>query len=52
VFYQRKHWDVRVNLNNITDQRLIDPIDVTFAGNDLVFVRQPISASLTFRLHY
>jgi outer membrane receptor protein involved in Fe transport len=52
VFYQRKHWDVRLNAKNLTDQRLLDPIDVTFAGNDLIFVRQPISLSLTFRLHY
>jgi iron complex outermembrane recepter protein len=52
VSYRRKHWDVRLNIKNITNQRLLDPVDVTFAGNDLVFVREPISASLTFRLHY
>jgi iron complex outermembrane receptor protein len=52
IFYQLKHWDVRLNIKNMTNQRLVDPVDVTFAGNDLVFVRQPISASLTFRLHY
>jgi outer membrane receptor protein involved in Fe transport len=50
--YRRKTWDVRVNVNNILDARLLDPIDVTFAGNDLVYVRQPITSSITFRLHF
>ena len=48
VFYNHKTWDVRVNIKNITDSRLIDPIDVSFAGNDTIFVRQPITASFTF----
>jgi outer membrane receptor for monomeric catechols len=52
LFYRQKHWDVRVNVNNILNARLLDPIDVSFAGNDLVYVRQPITASITFRLHY
>ena len=51
LFYQRKRWDVRVNIRNLANQRLVDTIDVSFAGNDTIFVRQPISASLTFRLH-
>jgi len=51
VFYHQKRWDVRINVNNMTNQRLLDTIDVSFAGNDQIFVRQPISASLTFRLH-
>ena len=51
IFYQRKRWDVRVNFRNLANQRLIDTIDVSFAGNDMIFVREPISASLTFRLH-
>ena len=46
-----KRWDVRVNLTNITSARVLDPIDVSFAGNDTIFVRKPISASITFRLH-
>ena len=46
-----KKWDVRVNLTNITSARVLDPIDVSFAGNDTIFVRKPISASITFRLH-
>jgi outer membrane receptor for monomeric catechols len=52
LFYRQKHWDVRVNVNNILNARLLDPIDVSFAGNDLVYVRQPITASITFRLHF
>ena len=52
LFYRRKTWDVRVNINNILDTRLLDPIDVSFAGNDLIYVRQPITSSITFRLHF
>ena len=52
LFYKTKRWDVRVNVRNMTDQRLLDTIDVSFAGNDQIFVRSPISASITFRLHY
>ncbi|HZZ58745.1 MAG TPA: TonB-dependent receptor plug domain-containing protein [Opitutaceae bacterium] len=51
LFYRQKRWDVRVNVRNITNQRLLDPIDVTFAGNDEIFVREPISASVTIRWH-
>jgi outer membrane receptor protein involved in Fe transport len=51
LFYRQKRWDVRVNVRNLADQRLIDTIDVSFAGNDMIFVREPISASVTFRLH-
>ncbi len=46
-----KRWDVRVNVTNLLDSRLLDPIDVSFAGNDTIFVRKPISASLTVRFH-
>ena len=46
-----KRWDVRVNITNITNNRILDPIDVSFAGNDTIFVRKPISASITFRMH-
>jgi outer membrane receptor protein involved in Fe transport len=52
VFYAVKAWEVRVNVTNITDARLLDPIDVSFAGNDTIFVRKPISASITFRYHF
>jgi hypothetical protein len=41
---------VHVNINNITNQRLLDTIDTSFAGNDLIFVSEPINASLT--VHY
>jgi hypothetical protein len=52
VFYGMKKWDVRVNVKNILNQRLVDPIDVSFAGNSLIFVRPPITASLTLRYRY
>jgi len=52
VFYGMKDWDVRVNVKNILNQRLLDPIDVSFAGNSLIYVRPPITASITIRYHY
>jgi outer membrane receptor for monomeric catechols len=52
VFYRVKKWDVRVNVSNITNNRILDPIDVTFAGNDTIYVRPPIAASVTFRFRF
>jgi outer membrane receptor protein involved in Fe transport len=51
LYYKQKRWDARLNVTNITDNRILDPIDVSFAGNDVIFVRKPISASITVRLH-
>src|SRR5580658_944910 len=45
-----KRWDIRLNITNITNNRIEDPIDTSFAGNDVIYVRAPISASLTIRL--
>jgi len=39
-------------VTNALNHRLLDPIDVSFAGNDTVFVRPPISVSLTYRYHF
>jgi iron complex outermembrane recepter protein len=47
-----KRWDIRLNITNLTNNRILDPIDTSFAGNDVIYVRAPISASLTIRLHY
>ncbi len=47
-----KKWDIRLNITNLTNQRVLDPIDTSFAGNDVIYVRAPISASLTIRVHY
>jgi TonB dependent receptor/TonB-dependent Receptor Plug Domain len=47
-----KRWDVRLNITNLTNNRILDPIDTSFAGNDVIYVRAPISASLTVRVHY
>ena len=52
VYYRRKAWDVTINLKNITNERILDPVDVTFAGNDVVYVRPPITASVTLRYHF
>jgi hypothetical protein len=52
LFYRHRSWEYRVNVTNITNARLIDPIDVSFAGNDTIFVRKPISASLTIKKHF
>jgi len=52
IFYGRHNWDVRVNIKNALNSRLLDPIDVSYAGNSLIYVRPPISASITLRLHY
>jgi outer membrane receptor for monomeric catechols len=47
-----KRWDARLNITNLTNNRILDPIDTSFAGNDVIYVRAPISASLTIRVHY
>jgi hypothetical protein len=49
VFYKTKKWDVQVSFKNLLNKALYDPIDVSFAGNDVVFRRQGLGASLTFR---
>jgi hypothetical protein len=52
AYYGQRSWTVRVNVKNMLNARLLDPIDVSYAGNGLIFVRQPITASITLRLHY
>ena len=52
VFYGQRNWDIRINVKNMLNARLLDPIDVSYAGNSLIYVRPPISASITLRLHY
>jgi len=49
IYFRQKTWDVSVNIQNITNARILDPVDVTFAGNDVVYIRQPVNASITFR---
>jgi len=51
TYYRTKRWDVQVNVKNITNQVLFDPISAGSAGNDVILPRPPISASLTFRVH-
>jgi len=52
IFYRQKTWDVQLNLSNLTNERFYDPVDVTFAGNDLIFARPLITASLTVRYRF
>ncbi len=52
TYTPNKRWDVRLNGTNLTNNRILDPIDTSFAGNDVIYVRAPIAASLTIRLHY
>ena len=52
LFYAAKTWSVRVNIKNMTNARLLDPIDVSYAGNSLIYVRPPVEASITLRYHY
>jgi len=51
VYAPSKRWDVRLNGTNLFNHRLLDPIDVSFAGNDVIYVRAPISGSVTIRFH-
>lgn len=52
IFWRMKHWDVQVNLRNITNQNNFDPISATSAGNDVILPRPLITASLTARIHF
>ena len=52
IFYRQRNWEVRVNVKNMLNARLLDPIDVSYAGNSLIYVRPPITASITLKLHY
>jgi outer membrane receptor protein involved in Fe transport len=52
IFYGVKTWDVRLNIKNVLNQRVLDPIDVSFAGNDTIYVRPPITASVTIRYRF
>ncbi len=52
AYAPNKKFDVRLNVTNLLNNRILDPIDTSFAGNDVIYVRAPISASLTLRLHY
>jgi hypothetical protein len=52
IFYGQRSWEVRINVKNFTNARLVDPIDVSYAGNSLIYVRPPITASVTLRYRY
>jgi outer membrane receptor for monomeric catechols len=52
IYFRAKTWDVTVNGKNLTNRRILDPIDVTFAGNDAIYVRPPITASITIRYRF
>jgi outer membrane receptor protein involved in Fe transport len=51
AYAPNKKWDVRLNVTNLLNNRVLDPIDTSFAGNDVIYVRAPVSLSLTVRYH-
>ncbi len=52
VSYHTKKYAIQISVKNLTNARLYDPIDVTFAGNDEIMPRPPVSASLTVRYFF
>ena len=52
LYYRSKIWDVQLSVKNILNSKLFDPVDVGFAGNDVIYYRAPISASVTIRYHF
>jgi len=52
VSYAINNWQFRLNVKNALNQRLLDPIDVSFAGNSLISVRPGATASFTVRLKF
>ena len=52
ISFRAKRYSVQVSVKNLTNARLYDPIDVTFAGNDEIMPRPPISASVTVRYFF
>jgi outer membrane receptor protein involved in Fe transport len=52
IYAPSPRWDIRLYVDNITNQRILDPIDVSFAGNDEIYVRPPVAATITIRMHY
>ncbi len=51
IFYRKSRWEVRLNLDNITDQKNWTAIDPDFAGNDVIFPQLPfhITGLIKFR---
>jgi hypothetical protein len=39
-------------VKNFTNQRILDTVEVAFTGNDVIYIRPPISASITLRYHF
>jgi len=43
---------LRISVNNISNERFYDPIDVTFAANDLISARPFIPTAITDRYRF
>jgi iron complex outermembrane recepter protein len=52
VFYKQKTWEVRVNIDNLTDERNWTAIDPTFSGNDVVFPELPLHISGLIKIRF
>lgn len=48
IFYRRDNWEVRANLFNIFDERIITPVAAA-AGNDIFMIERPRRASVTIK---
>jgi outer membrane receptor for monomeric catechols len=49
VSYREQRWDVRLNVKNLTNQLIFDPINASNSGNDVILPRPGAAASLTIR---
>jgi hypothetical protein len=52
VYYRVGRWDVRLNVKNITNQLIFDPINATTSGNDVILPRPGAAASVTIRYRF
>jgi iron complex outermembrane recepter protein len=52
LFYKQKTWDIQLSIKNLTNRRNLAAIDPNFAGNDTIYVDEPLNASLTVRYRF
>jgi iron complex outermembrane recepter protein len=51
IFYRRKRWEVKLDLSNVFDERIITPVSAGSA-NDLIMVQPPRRLSATFKYRF
>ncbi len=52
IYYRRPRYEVRVNINNLTDQRNFTVNDGLLEGNDLLLLNEPINFSASVRYKF